>query len=206
MQTASENTALANAESLLEDLKAAHKAFEAWNTRQSEDLPELRQQWLRAKPRDGIVREILEWRSNDPALVAMPEVKAVKKKIAALKAELRQAEDELEQLQTEGTPRDRWERSLLTAETALSGITNGLPGSRLKEHLESIYGTSDFNRLPNEAIAIAKANPEVVRAGMLKFSGRLDPLRDYHTDPQLQNSYAAIEVGIARLRELITGK
>jgi hypothetical protein len=206
MQTASENTALTNAESLLDDLKATHKAFEAWNARQSEDLPEVRQQWLCAKPRDGVSREILEWRSQDPALLSMPEVKAAKKKIAALKLELQQAEDDLEALENEGTPRDRWERSLLAAETALSGITNGLPGSRLKEHLESIYGTSDFNRLPNEAIAIAKANPEVVRAGMLKFSGRLDPLRDYHTDLQLQNSFTRIEQTVAALRELITGK
>jgi hypothetical protein len=57
--------------------------------------------------------------------------------------------------------------------------------------------------LPNEAINIARANPEVVRAGMIKFTGSLDSLRDYHTDLQLQNSYKAIESAITRLRKFI---
>ena len=141
--------------------------------------------------------EILEWRSQDPALLSMPEVKSVKKEIAALKLELQQAEDKLEALETVGSPRDTWERALIDAESTLHGITNGLPVSRLRDHLESMYGTSDFNRLPKEAIVIAKANPEVVRTGMVKFAGRLDSLKDFHTDMELQRSYTAIEAAIA---------
>jgi hypothetical protein len=135
MQTKSDSNALANAESLLAKLKEARQDFETWNAAQSKDLPELRQQWLRSKPRDGVGREMLQWKSEDPALLAMTEVNEVKRHIATLKMELRKAEDKLEALETEGSPRDVWERALLDAEAKLHGITTGLPGSRLREHL-----------------------------------------------------------------------
>ena len=49
-QTKSQNDALANAVSLLAKLKQSRQEFEDWNERQSEDLPERRQAWLRCSP------------------------------------------------------------------------------------------------------------------------------------------------------------
>src|ERR1700732_630331 len=137
-QTATENQALARINDLLEELKSTRKSFEAWNAEQSPDLAELRRQWLRSKPEPGPGRETLHWRSEDPALLALPEVKALKKKIASIKLEIQKAEDDLEALEAAGTPRDAWERSLMNAESVIPGIAAGLKKSRMEELLQGL--------------------------------------------------------------------
>jgi hypothetical protein len=207
-QTQSENEALARINNLLEELQNTRKAFEAWNAEQSPDLPELRQQWLRTKPESGSrSEEILQWQSEDPALLALPAVKKLKHKIAALKLEVQKAEDDLEALEAAGTPRDAWERSLAAAESLIPGIAGGLKKARMEELLQHLYGTSDSNRLPKQVTDAARCHPDVVRLDLFRYDGRrLDPMRDFHTDAELDAAYARIETAIGRLREIITGK
>jgi hypothetical protein len=206
-QTATENEALARIDNLLKELNNTRKEFEAWKAEQSPDLPELRQQWLRSKPAPGPGTETLQWQSEDPALLALPAVKDLKRKIAALKMQLQKAEDNLEALEATGTPRDAWERSLLAAESLIPGIAGGLKKARMEELLQHLYGTSDSNRLPKQVTDAARCHPDVVRLDLFRYDGRrLDPMRDFHTDAELDAAYARIEAAIGRLREIITGK
>jgi len=125
--------------------------------------------------------------------------------VPLLNGQLRQAEDDLEVLEAQGTPRDAWERALSTAETLIPGLAAGLKKACMDDILQNLYGTTD--RLPKQVLDAARVHPDVVRLDMFRADPRrLDALKDFHTDMELSSSYQRSVATIGRLREVITGK
>jgi hypothetical protein len=94
---------------LQEDLKATRDDLIAFTVIMSPEVHEARRAWYRSKPeRTGRAGVYEKWEKADPELQDLESVRAAKRKVAEIQAQLTEAQAELDRLEVEGTPRGKY--------------------------------------------------------------------------------------------------
>jgi hypothetical protein len=205
MNNSTENLIVQKIQKLVEDLTAAKKASEAWSAQQPDLTLEIAE-WRRQKPHSATTAATqLTWLHNNPRLLADPKVIAAKRDIARLKSELASAEDHLEALENEGTPRDAYVAMLIAAESQLPTFIQELKRYRINDPLLSTYGTTA--NLPQKVLDNAAISPNVIRCDLFRVGvPTLDSLKLEHGDLAVSNGYGNVTQLAKRLIDFVTGR
>jgi hypothetical protein len=187
-------------------LAEARKTHAEWSAVQASDYAEQRQKWMRDKNKASHYDASgdAKMAALEPGLMAMPEIKSQKARIATLRAELNAEEDRLRVLEEKGTPRDLYARVVETAEGLISQLADQLTNVRLTRVLLDSYGTADVNRLPSAVIDTAKLHPSVVKFSTFRFLSRLTNMREAQvTDGDIKRTDKAVSDALEQLRGLV---
>lgn len=191
----------------LEELQSAAEAFAEFRAGLSLDVEEERRAWSRKRPEEDGRNHgaVVAWKNSDPELRDLPAIVAAELRVRNLKAQLAEAESELSQLQSEGTPRQKYVRSIFSAWSAVNGLANGLKRAAIEDILFTLYKTRNFDRLPDAVIQTARVHPDSLRFESCQITQLLDPSRDSFGDLELANAFTRAVAGIERLVEIIKG-
>jgi hypothetical protein len=199
------NGALIQLTETLEELKSAKEAFVEFKSL-SADVEEDRRAWSRKRPEDDGRNHaaVVAWKNSDPELKDIPAIRAAEIRVNNLKAQLAEAESALSELQAEGTPRQKYVRSIFGAWSAVNGLANGLKRAAFEDVLYALYKTRNFDRLPDAVIQAARIHPDVLKYEY-QITQLLDPSRDSFGDLELSGAHSLAVSGIERLVEIIKG-
>jgi hypothetical protein len=199
------NEALIQLNETLEELKSAKEAFVEFKSI-SAGVEEERRAWSRRRPEeDGRNHAaIFAWKNSDPELCDLPAIRAAEIRVRNLKEQLAEAESALGELQAEGTPRQKYVRSIFVAWSAVNGLANGLKRAAIEDILFTLYKTRNFDRLPDAVIQTARVHPDVLKFEY-QITQLMDPNRDSFGDLELASAFTRAVAGIERLVEIIKG-
>jgi len=191
---------------LLTSLESAKAEFEKWQAKHPTIVQD-RLQWVRQGNREVDQYNSAEKAAHaakEPGLGTLPSVVAARKRLDAAKQELREAQAAVADAEAAGTPLSNYIDALSNAETLISGLAAGAARQRKLELMESVFGTTNSDRLSRDAMNNIRFRPEVAKLEAFRYTKRLDGLDGAIGEAKLASTHASIADAAGRLKSLLS--
>jgi hypothetical protein len=200
-----EHNTITELTSLLNNIESAKTEFEKWQSKHHTIVQD-RLQWVRQGNRDVDQYNSAEKAAHaakEPGLDTLPAVVAARKRLDAAKQELREAQAAVADAEGNGTPLSNYIDALSNAETLISGLAAGAARQRKLELMESVFGTTNSDRLSRDAMNNIRFRPEVAKLEAFRYTSRLDGLDGAIGEAKLASTHASIVDAAGRLKALL---
>jgi hypothetical protein len=178
------------------------------------DVVEKRLKWLDEYNRDqgNVLRSgleghkhfVLEWQAREPGLEAVTEIVNARKRVADLEGELVQAKAELVEVESQGTPLNKYIKSLQKAETMVTSLSNSVHKQAKATVMLEHYGHAEESRLSTEAKAFVAMQPCVTSATSFVYRGAVTGVfgSEMLSAVQLKAAHDKVVDALLKLREM----
>jgi len=201
-----EKPAITELNEIISNLEESRQAFEKWQANHPHIVNE-RLAWIREgnkslnlyDPDDAAYH-----RSSEPGLASLPDVAKARKRVEAAKVELREAQADLIEVESNGTPLSSYLKDLSLAESSVSGLASSAARQRMLDLMDEHFGTRDDFRLSKEASASIRMHPSVARLSSFRFYGTLAGRGEAVTAIELSQAHKSVSEALGNLRNLIS--
>ena len=187
------------------NLESSRQALEKWQ----KDHPHIvneRIAWVREANKSLNMYDAADasdHRSREPGLSSLPDVAAARKRLENAKVELREAQADLVEVESAGTPLGRYLKELSLAESSVTGLAAAAARERTAEIMQESFGTQDDWRISKEATASVKMHPSVARLSSFRFHGTLATRGEAILATELSLAHIKVSEALNQLRSLI---